>query len=537
MIGASGAGLGGRESPVVIGEARSAMMRMARNLATRTCGGAFIVLLAALPGFAQQNQRTKAAEKAVAKGPVQVEIHILTELSIAELTIETDPFSAWARPVIETIERLLSDERAHREVVIQVVLHPKGPPDVSVAGRPAPSKEEVQALSAAVSTARAPNAKLVDFAFRFVVKINGGHPARDLALHPPLATPYEQRLERFEKATTADQLSLLRRWSVEEVLPVLAAFANRVDPKYKGVRTLGQMVGGLDTSRPIDVEKLTERNSDYWRALLEMTPGEPLVPLVRIALHVANGEIDKARRFAEVASVFDAGKAGTSRLLAECRTMIGIFERSAARRINHGIKLHDEGKLAEAIQMYDSVLKDYPRCAWANYERFQTRRARAMKGEQAMTGPDSTWAQAAKTIYGCDPLYTSSGEATSGPELYRVLRRKQIEELFKTKGNTARDLVEYADIALDLDADGFAAFLYWQAAASMDPQSYKPRRFEDLIESFLYALDRLGIADIKENFRGDHKAAFARIAADRRKLMEQSPAFKAFKPAEPAKKR
>jgi hypothetical protein len=36
-------------------------------------------------------------------------------------------------------------------------------------------------------------------------------------------------------------------------------------------------------------------------------------------------------------------------------------------------------------------------------------------------------------------------------------------------------------------------------------------------------VEQLGVKDLKENFRGDHAVAFARIKADRKKRLEDSP--------------
>ena len=82
------------------------------------------------------------------------------------------------------------------------------------------------------------------------------------------------------------------------------------------------------------------------------------------------------------------------------------------------------------------------------------------------------------------------------------------------------DLVSYADIARDLDVYGFAAMLYWNIVSAVKPEDYGGR---ELLEDFLYCLEQLGVKDLKENFRGDHAAAFARIKADRKKRVEAGP--------------
>ena len=115
-------------------------------------------------------------------------------------------------------------------------------------------------------------------------------------------------------------------------------------------------------------------------------------------------------------------------------------------------------------------------------------------------------------------------EASGAEEMYQLVRRMQIGELFKKEGKTAADVVDYADIAVDLEVYGFAAMLYWNAM-SMTKRDQKG--ISDLIESFLFCLEQLGVKNIKKNFNGDHPAEFARIKARHQKMMEDNPAFKA----------
>jgi len=131
------------------------------------------------------------------------------------------------------------------------------------------------------------------------------------------------------------------------------------------------------------------------------------------------------------------------------------------------------------------------------------------------------WPEAWKAILACDPLYATMAIASSQEEAYRLVRRRELDELFKDQANAAKDIVRYADIALDLDVYGFAGILYWNALVSVKPDDYGNR---ELIEYFLYCLEQLGVKDLKNNFRGEHAAKFAKIKDERRKLFEAFPA-------------
>ena len=460
---------------------------------------------------------------------VEVSIQILTELNIAEVAIDTDSLVAWAKPAIGALETQFANEEASRTIVVQVTSHTDRQADVTVAGKPALTAAEKAIVLKTADPARSPRSKIVDCSFRIWAKVRGGAPDEKAPLEPPIETPDEHRLAQLQAAKTAEKLAIIRRWARAEALPILAAMAAKADAKFAGVRSLGKAIGDLKPDSPIDVSSLTDRNPDYWRAMMEMTPGNPLVPAVRVALHAANGEIDQARRYSDISSFFDANQSGFSRVLGEFKFMSREFYRDLESRIQQGITLHDKHKLPEALESYDAVIKDAPCSAWARYEQFHTLRTQAMEQANAALPADHTWKKTRAEILACDPLYQLMAEASGAEEMYQLVRRMQIGELFKKEGKTAADIVEYAGIAVDLEVYGFAGMLYWNAM-SMTKRDQKG--ISDLIESYLFCLEQLGVKNIKANFNGDHPAEFAKIKARHQKMMEENPAFKAgVKPA------
>ncbi|HKI21751.1 MAG TPA: hypothetical protein VKA15_27920 [Isosphaeraceae bacterium] len=63
---------------------------------------------------------------------------------------------------------------------------------------------------------------------------------------------------------------------------------------------------------PIDVAALTDKNRDFWRAMMATPRGDPLLPAAQVALHVANGEIRWAKRIADLVDLFDDRQSGSS---------------------------------------------------------------------------------------------------------------------------------------------------------------------------------------------------------------------------------
>lgn len=462
---------------------------------------------------------------------VDVSVEFLTELNIAEIALDTDSFVVWVKPVLSALESQFQNEQTRRTIVVQVTLHPDRQADVVVAGKPALTVAERADVLKVADPARSPRSKVVDCSLRIWAKTAGGYPDEKKPLDPPIETPDERRFAEFRAAKTAEKLAIMRRWARAEALPILAAMAAHAEAKFEGVRRLGKTIAELKPDAPIDIAALTDRNPNYWRAMMEMTPGNPLVPAVRVALHTASGEIDLASRYAEMSTFFDSGKTGFSRLLSEFKLMKRDFSQDLEARVKQGIALHDKARYKEAIEVYNRVLNDAPGSAWTRYEQFHTLRTLALERGNATVPPENSWPKTREKIIACDPLYQTMAEASGAVEMYQLIRRMQIGELFKKDGKAAEDVVEFADIALDLDVFGFAGMLYWNAVgmAERDEQGVSY-----LVESFLYCLEQLGVNDLKENFKADHAAEFARIKARRQKLMEASPAFKAG--VKPAKK-
>jgi hypothetical protein len=173
-------------------------------------------------------------------------------------------------------------------------------------------------------------------------------------------------------------------------------------------------------------------------------------------------------------------------------------------------------------------LKDDPKSAWAHYERFQTIITGSLKTKSPV---EPGWPATRKAINDADPLYESMASAEGPDELYDLFLRREIATLFSDEKNAARDMIRYAEIALDLGQPGFAATIYWNAKRSIPPEQYGNR---DLTEDTLYCLEQLGIKDLKSKFPGDHAAAFKRIDAERAKRKQQSAAIR---PANETKKK
>lgn len=447
-------------------------------------------------------------------------VRFITELNTAELTIDAESLGAWLKPIIEATKARFPLMKGRKAIVVQLTLRRDGSAVVELAGSPALSEEDIKALEAAADVEKSPRAKVASCTLRVVVKDEPGNPDDLPELTPALATPRERLLQKVKEAPTREGLDLIRRWAIEEALPLLAASASKAEEGFVGVRNLGAALNKAlaDPKGDPDVEALATKNPDFWRAAVEMKRGNPLAPAVEASLLLADGRIEWAQQVAALGGIFDENKSGNSDLLGFGKTLAEAYLEGVYARIREGITLYDAGKLDEALAAFDAILKDDPQSAWALYERFHTERTMRLKGQDVGDrGEADPWPAVRARILASNPMYQTMGEAHGQEGFFDFARRAELGSLFKGGRVTPKDVVAYADIALDLEAFDMAGLLYWSILTSIAPKDYGNR---PVLESFLYALERLGAKEIKENFKGDHAAAFAAIEADRRKRVE-----------------
>ena len=307
----------------------------------------------------------------------------------------------------------------------------------------------------------------------------------------PLALS-EQFAQRLSASTLAEQRQLLHDWAVNVVLPDLGGSASQVDEKFAGVRAMGQLILKADFSRPIDVSGLTYRNPDYWRGIMEMVPGNPLIAAMPAFMHLANGEWDQAL---QLFTILGAGAAGENTPATYVRDALGHLKScriTLEAEINRGIARHDQGKYDEAIAIYQGILATGIRSAWARYELFfstaQKGGPKAMIQSMDGSGPES-WPAAAKEIYAMDPLYTAQFSGKRGKDMAALIDRMTLKSLW-TKKDLApgQKLTTYADLALKLEDYPVAAHVYWFSLGVKDTGLTT----EERITRFLYCLEKLG---------------------------------------------
>jgi hypothetical protein len=96
-------------------------------------------------------------------------------------------------------------------------------------------------------------------------------------------------------------------------------------------------------------------------------------------------------------------------------------------------------------------------------------------------------------------------------------------QLFKKKEEKLNDVYKYADIAMDLGVYDFAAQLFWYSA------TFNSNKQIEALHKSLYCMEKLGVINLKTNFKGDFKKIFADIEKDKEKEMTSSDIYSSFK--------
>jgi hypothetical protein len=449
---------------------------------------------------------------------VELQIQLLTPDQIAEVTLDIEPVLDWVKKVHDEIENNLINEEGDKEVLILITLHKDKEPSIDIGAKPAIEKSSIDALLAGISKHEAPRTKISDYSFAIIASLNNGC-SEDIDYSPPLTLPKYKEYLKYKELDLQGKKNAFQTWMQDEVLPVILYYETTVDSVFKGVLNVGEILkqGKYNDS---EIDDLTYNNPDYWRAIMEMSQGNQLIPFTKVCMHIARGEFDKASRLLFAINLFSDKSTLPAIFHDEISAKLSLITEDLDLAINEGIALHDNGKYKEAVAHYENLLKIFPRSAWLNYELYYSKTA-----EMNLDESDVEWNRAKEIIYSCDPMYYMDARARSGKEGYLLFRRREVNTLFQSEDSLKADFIRYADIALDLGNYGFAAQLYWLILNYFSEEDYNNR---NILAYYLYCLDKLGDKESIKNFQGDFLEEFENIEKERRKIMEESPVYNAF---------
>lgn len=458
---------------------------------------------------------------AVAQQNVDVSVQLISNEGLLEVAVSVDSLSAYIKPAITLLETSLATETRPMRVAAQFSLHPTADPGVKVLHSGGLAPETVRSLETQLAALPPYRSHLIDIHFLLVADVLPQQMKPGKSYNLDVVSPYNAPVLALKEVGLTQKAALIQQWARTYAIPVLAAFQHNTGQEFAGVRSMGQTLSSLDFSKPVNVEALTDKNPQFWRATVEMAPGNQLMPVTRLILLAANGEFDHARLYLGILGPFMDENTIAAHLAQELQYRLNIFNEDLEQQANAGIALHDKQAYKEAIALYQQLLAAYPNSAWVNYELFYSTNALAMANGQPREDR-ALWDAAKPSIYRCNPLYEMDVRSSNAVEGYLLFRRQKIGTLFKDPKRLDEDLQELAMIAIDLKAYGFAA----QLSAMLMVR--KKEFTEPFLEYFLFCLDKLGDTQLRQNFKIDHVKVFREIEKERQRAMEKDPTYKMF---------
>jgi hypothetical protein len=457
-----------------------------------------------------------------AQDSAKYSLQLLAPEMIMTPNLDIDGFGDWFQGAKEALDPIFAGaDQPKRGVGVLVTFHAQGAVTIGVTAKPKLDEGQRQAILKGLQSVKPYNTKHYDFSMLLWVEVNGGEVLSLEGMEPELEFPQEQKHAAYQAMDLKGKVLAFQQFAREELIPVAAYHEGIVDPKFAGVKAVGQL---LEKGKYLGgkVEAMTSENFDYWRATVEMQQGIQLIPFTKMAMLIAEGQFGWAERYFLLIKLFSDKSSLPALYREELEFLFDGFGTELQQQVNAGIALHDDGKYAEAIAHYQSLLQVCPKSAWVKYELYFSKDAQSVK---AGAEPGEGWAAAKQGVYACDPLYPMDAKASSGREGYLLSKRMQLGELFKKQGQLKQDLVAYADIAMTLGEYGYAAQLYWLFNLHFSKSDYQNR---NIIAYFLYCLDKLGVDGMEENFEGNFEKEFKKIDDQRQKEMESNAMYKSF---------
>lgn len=470
----------------------------------------FYILLLGLPHFVWAQTET----------PVELEVEYFTNDQVTVATLDTAYLYPWNNRVLASIKAFLALEKSNHDVMILITM-PKGKPAfVEISSRPQLKKETTDHLIRRIEAlSRPPRSKLTEYAYLVNAKVGVGCQNPQLKFLPKVDLPEEKVQIKFEAADLGGKIRLFQQWVLDDVLPVLSYYEDSIRTQLKGVNSIGKI---LDTRAFLEQESnsLTINNPDYWRASMEIEAGNGLIILSKICMHIAKGEFDLAKRYLNIAQAFPEQNDMALSFYNQLNFRMEWLFDDIQREIRIGKKLQEEGDFEGAAMHYDEVLKVVPGSAVLNYESYYSKSLLISDHDPEVIM--QLWQDCKIAVYTCDPLFNMNIPAQSSKELYLMSKRHEINLLFINQANIQDNILEYADIALDLEVYGFAAHMYWLILGNK-PDEFPER---DILAHYLYCLEKLGDTQNIRNFEEEYtRQKFRKIERERKHAMETNPVY------------
>lgn len=450
----------------------------------------------------------------------ELTINLLANDKIADVNIDQEKFISSITLITDYCKNNLNNLPTSQKIGLLVIVHKIGNPTYKCYSNPKINTELQTKILTDLSLLKIENTKLVDFPIFISINSKNNGKITDFEDY---IDPIKQKLQEYENADIQTKLKLNKEFAIDEVLPVLNAYQVIVDDKFEGVKSFGKLMQKTNFNELQNIENLTSNNKNYWRATLEMEIGNQLIPITKIFALVSQGELDNAKNYIDIITMFSNPKTIPDHYLEEINYRLNLFNAQLNKEIEKGISEHDKGNYKSAIEHYSEILKKYPNSAWTLYEKYFSENTKNITENKLTKDDRKDWDLSKIEIYKHNPLYSMDVRANNGKEAYLLFRRQEIGSLFKNKEDKLNDIFKYAEIATDLGVFDFAAQLFWISA------TFDKENSEKAIHHYLYCLDKLGETEMKSNFKGNFEKIFKNIDEDKENEMKKSSIYKSMK--------
>jgi hypothetical protein len=455
-----------------------------------------------------------------------IDIQLISNEQEADLNLDKKTFAPWAVTMQHLLDSVFINEQTKNDFMVLVTLHPDADPSVSLFSRPAVAADDQGKLLNLLKAGPKVMTRFVDYSQIYLIRTKA-RSITNSTFTPDYKDPYQLEQEAFKRAGLHEKVILLKSWAENHAIPVLAEAETTVDEKFSGVQYVSKMLHATQPIGPaLDIKKLTDSSGNYWRGVMEMSPGNEIIPLSKIALLVADGKFDEAKEYVELLKLFGGKKMLATYYTEELSWRLEAFNKELQTRAQKGIEQHDKGNYDGAIAVYDGILNDYSASAWIRFERYYSQNRKNNEEKRDSVRSLAEWNKAKPMIYGCNPLYPNASMVSTGKEAYLLMRRLELSTLFKVKENLSKDLLKLGDIASDLGDYGYAAEVYWICFSRIKKEDLDKK---EILPYFLYCLDKLGVKEIRKNYEGDFEKEFKKIEKEKRKAMEGSVVYKLYR--------
>jgi len=452
------------------------------------------------------------------QNPVEIHLTKVDPDIIGQATVDQDEFLKWVARLNDEIDKHFTTDTNDLEVISMFTLSRDQDLRIQHSSRPGGEERNLDGLKEALFSIPAPRAKYVPYTFMLIARINYGCPDNEVTFQPEFDYPSDKRSDEFSALSLSEKVVKLREWVSEEVLPLLAYYESIVDVNFSGVRGIAD---DLEEKKYLteSAVTLTELNSTYWNAILEMSTGYQLIPFTKVCLHIMHDEYPQASRLLKVISLFSNEDSLPFALHDELYDKLGGLMGELKKLVDDCSAIRRTDGADSAFKKIEELKIQFPKSPQVVFEYYMNR--------LLPKGKKKEWAKANMEVSECDRLFYPRVVPSDREQAYRFSSNTESSELFRDPNHVRPNLVSYADIALDLGEYGLAAQTYWLILNYFDKENDYNNR--DILAHFLYCLNKLGHSEILEKFKGDFTKKFEIIDEDRECFMKDSEAYKNWK--------